>query len=123
MLSTAKSANVGFSQVVRLCATPTNPANAPGVENSFYWATVCKTVRPMLSVCCLSVCPVLSVCDVRALWLGNATRVPGHPKTRVNPPIFKPVNPGLCAGKNPGFPGLTIPDNNENNKILDDSLL
>ena len=37
----------------------------------------------------------------------------GHPKTRVNPPIFKPVNPGLCAGKNPGFPGLTkIPDNN-----------
>jgi len=37
------------------------------------WATVCKTVRPMLSVRCLSVslpvCPVcLSVCDVRALW-------------------------------------------------------
>ena len=25
---------------------------------SFYWATVCKTVRPMLSVRCLSVCPV-----------------------------------------------------------------
>jgi len=35
----------------------------------FYWATVCKTVRPMLSVRCLSVCPVLSVpvCAVRAL--------------------------------------------------------
>ena len=30
------------------------------IKTSF-WATVCKTVRPMLSVCCLSVCPVLSV--------------------------------------------------------------
>jgi len=36
------------------------------------WATVCKTVRPMLSdrclscLSCLSVC--MSVCDVRALW-------------------------------------------------------
>ena len=30
-----------------------------------FWATVCKTVRRMLSVRCLSVCPV---CDVRALW-------------------------------------------------------
>ena len=40
-----------------------------------FWATVCKTVRLMLSdrchVCsvCLSVCPVcLSVCDVGVLW-------------------------------------------------------
>jgi len=35
-----------------------------------FWATVCKTVRPMLSdLVCLSVCPVcLYVCDVRALW-------------------------------------------------------
>jgi len=30
-----------------------------------FWATVCKTVRPMLSVRCLS---VLSVCDVGVLW-------------------------------------------------------
>ena len=30
-----------------------------------FWATVCKTVRRMLSVRCLSVCPV---CNVRALW-------------------------------------------------------
>ena len=37
--------------------------------NINFWATVCKTVRPMLSVhcpVCLSVC--LSVCDVHALW-------------------------------------------------------
>ena len=33
MLSTAKSANIGSSQVVQLFAPPTNPARA---ENSFY---------------------------------------------------------------------------------------
>jgi len=27
-----------------------------------FWATICKTVRPMLSVRCLS------VCNIRALW-------------------------------------------------------
>jgi len=33
-----------------------------------FWATVCKTVRAMLSVCCLSVClPVLSVYDIGVL--------------------------------------------------------
>jgi len=32
------------------------------------WATVCKTVRPMLSVRCLSVSSVCAVCDVRTLW-------------------------------------------------------
>jgi len=35
------------------------------------WATICKTVRPMLSDRCLSVCPVcpvLSVYDVGVLW-------------------------------------------------------
>ena len=58
---------------------------------SFYVfsATVCKTVRPMLSDRCLSVLSCLSVCDVRALWPNgwtdqNETRhaviglVPGH---------------------------------------------
>jgi len=35
--------------------------------------------------------------------IGNATRVPENPG---NPPVFKPVNPGLCAGKNPGLTGL-----------------
>jgi len=32
-----------------------------------FWATVCKTVRPMLLDCCLS-CPVLSVYNVGVLW-------------------------------------------------------
>jgi len=36
MLSTAKSANVGFSQGVQLFAPPTNPAYALRAENSFY---------------------------------------------------------------------------------------
>jgi len=36
MLSTTKSANVGFSQVVQFLATLTNPANAACTENSFY---------------------------------------------------------------------------------------
>ena len=40
----------------------------------WFWAIVCKTVRPMLSVRCLSLlsvclsCPVLSVSDVGVLW-------------------------------------------------------
>ena len=34
---------------------------------SHFWATVCKTVRPMLSDRCLS-CPVCPVCDVGVLW-------------------------------------------------------
>jgi len=32
-----------------------------------FWATVCKTVRPMLSDRCLP-CPVCPVCDVGVLW-------------------------------------------------------
>jgi len=36
MLSTAKSANVRFSQVVQLFAPPANPACTPRTENSFY---------------------------------------------------------------------------------------
>jgi len=36
MLTRAKSANIGFSQVVQLFAPPTNPAYAPRTENSFY---------------------------------------------------------------------------------------
>ena len=70
-----------------------------------FWATVCKTVRPMLSDRCLSVCPLLSVCDVRALWPnswmdegGRPWSSPhcarwGHsfpPEKRTEPSIFGP---------------------------------
>jgi len=37
--------------------------------------------------------------------LGNETRVPENPG---NPPIFKPINPDLCALKNPGLTGLVL---------------
>jgi len=36
MLTTAKSANVGLSQVVQLSAPPTNPAYPCRAKNSFY---------------------------------------------------------------------------------------
>jgi len=36
MLSTAKSASVGFRPVLQLFAPPTNPAYAPCAENSCY---------------------------------------------------------------------------------------
>jgi hypothetical protein len=39
----------------------------------------------------------------RLPWVRNATRVPENPG---NPPVFKPVNPGLNALKNPGLTGL-----------------
>jgi len=56
-ISTATSANVGFSHVVQLLAPSTNPATHLA-EKIPFWATVSKKVRPMLSVRCLSVCPV-----------------------------------------------------------------
>jgi len=43
------------------------PLKVLGINTGF-WATVCKTVRPILSDSCLSVCPVCSVCDVGVLW-------------------------------------------------------
>jgi len=47
-------------------------SNIRAVNYVDFWATVCKTVRPMLSIRCLS-CPVLSVCDVVALWSNGWT--------------------------------------------------
>ena len=37
-------------------------------RNDGFWATVCKTVCPMLSDRCLTVLSCLSVCNVGALW-------------------------------------------------------
>ena len=62
--------------VVQKCYNVKRHINKKNAET--FWATVCKTVRPMLSdrcpVCpicpvCLSVC--LSACDVGALWLNG----------------------------------------------------
>jgi len=49
-------------------------------EFSGIWATVSKTVRPMLSDRCLSVCPVLSVLSVLSClkrWCTVAKRLDG----------------------------------------------
>jgi len=67
------------------------------------WATVCKTVRPILSDRCL-VCPV---CDVRALWPNGWTDQdetwyagghivlggdPASPPLKGHPPNFRPIS-------------------------------
>jgi len=55
-----------LDRTVRFFEDLSGPKNGPKPENvpSGFWVTVCKTVRLMLSVRCLS-CPV---CNVRALW-------------------------------------------------------
>jgi len=40
-----------------------------------FWATVCKTVRPMLSNRCLTVCPV---CDIGTLWPNGWVKLGTH---------------------------------------------
>jgi len=41
--------------------------------------------------------------SMRYISFRDATRVSENPG---NPPVFKPVNAGLCAGENPGLTGL-----------------
>jgi len=93
--TTHSARNLGFSSLIN-----TLP----------FWATVCKTVRPMLSVRCLSVlsCPV---CDVRALWPNGSTDQdetwhagrprpwphcvrwgPSYPSPKGHTPNFRPIS-------------------------------
>jgi len=72
--------------------TPANSAVDIEIFNRF-WATVCKTVRPMLSVRC-PVC--LSVCDVRALWPNGWT---DRDETKVLVSLMKL---GMQIGLGPG---------------------
>jgi len=89
----------------------------PLVWKMRFWATVCKTVCPMLSGRC-SVCPVCPVCDVGVLWPKGRTDQDetwraGRPRPRphcvtwgpsspspkgVQPPIFGPylLRPNGC---------------------------
>ena len=56
---------------VKQTSTQTLPFKtiAQNIHPTYFWATVCKTVCPMLSDRCMSVLSVcLSVCNVRALW-------------------------------------------------------
>jgi len=108
MLSTAKSANVGFSQEVQLFALPTNPDNEPYTENSFYkfrkklfWATVCKIFWPTLSVCDVGVlCQMVGRIKMKlgtqvGLGTGHIVldedQAPPPPKGH-RPPNFRPIS-------------------------------
>jgi len=57
-----------------------------------YWATVCKTVRPMLSDRCLSVLSVLSICPVLSVTLGYCGQTVGQIKVKL----------GMQVGLGPG---------------------
>ena len=68
-----------------------------------YWATVCKTVHPMLSVRCLP-CPV---CNVRALWPNSWTDQDetwhaGRPRPWPHCVRWRPSSPPL-KGHSPQF--------------------
>ena len=53
----------------RQLPSPKKAAEPSPHFSAHFWATVCKTVRSMLSVRCLSCLPLcMSVCDNRALW-------------------------------------------------------
>jgi len=66
------------------------------VSEHDFWATVCKTVRPMLPYHCLSVC--LSVCNVGVLWPNgcmdqDATWYRGRPRPRRHCVRWGPSSP------------------------------
>jgi len=97
---------------------PKKGAEPPPHFSAHFWATVCKTVRPMLSVRCLSCLSVcMSVCDVRAPWpngwMDHARRPwpwphcvtwgPSSPSPKVvQPPNFRPnlLRPNGCMHQN-----------------------
>jgi len=69
-----------------------------------FWATVSKTVRPMLSDRCLSVCPV---CDVGVLWPNgwmdrDETWHGGSPRPRPHCIRWRPTSPSP-KGHSPQF--------------------
>jgi len=81
-----------------------------------FWATVCKTVRPMLSDRCLS---VLSVCNVGVLWSNgwmdqDETWRGGRPQYRPHCVRWEPSSPKkghsrphfsahVCCGQSAGW--------------------
>jgi len=74
-----------------------------------FWATVCKTVRPMLSDPCLSVLSVcLSVCIVGVLWSNgwmdqDATLYGDRPWPRPHCVRWGPSSPAPKGAQHPQF--------------------
>jgi len=80
-----------------------------------FWATVCKTVRPMLSDRCLSVClSVCPVCDVGVLWPKgwmdqDETWHEGRPRLRPHSIRFGPSSPSpKGATARPNFRPMSV---------------
>jgi len=68
-----------------------------------FWATICKTVRPMLSVRCLSVCPVQS-CPVRlAVTLVYCVQTAGRIKMKLGIVLDRDPGPLPQRGTAPQF--------------------
>jgi len=77
----------------------------PKFSAQVYWATVCKTVRPMPLVRCLSVCPVclsmtLVYCNQTVGWIKMklGVQVGFGLHQRSTAPNFRPVCCGQMAG-------------------------
>ena len=62
--------------------TPVNCVETADQIEKPFWATVCKTVRPMLSVRCLS-CPVLSVLSVLSVTFVHCGQTVGRIKMKL----------------------------------------
>ena len=77
-----------------------------------FGATVCKTVRPMLSDRC-PVCPVLSGCDVRALWPNgwtdqDETWHAGRPRRWPHCVRWGPSSPSPKGAQPPNFRPISV---------------
>jgi len=78
----------GVTQLIMLSWAHPSPSHKQHLDQySRFWATVCKTVRSILSDRCLSVLSVLYVCDVGVLgpngWMDqDAARYGGRPRSR-----------------------------------------
>jgi len=77
------------------------------VRQNGFWATACKTVRPMLSDRCLF-CPVCSVCNVGVLWPNgwadqDETWHAGRPRPWPHCVRWGPRSPSLKVVEPPKF--------------------
>jgi len=85
----------------------------PHSMDFYFWATVCKTVRPMLSDRCPVCMSCLSVCDVGVLWSNvwtdqDETWHAGRPRTWPHCVRWGPSSPSPKRGQRPPVLGLCL---------------
>jgi len=88
---------------------PKKGAEPPPHFSAHFWATVCKTVRPMLPVrcmSCLSVC--MSVCDVRAPWPNSWTDHAGRRRPWPHCVTWGPSSPSPKGAQPPKFSAQSV---------------